>query len=216
MNTCNNDIIGIDSAHYHCQGEVIHSRVLSSDTTTCIKPVDGSSCFNVWDLVSVLFTQRYTHTRMSQIRNHDVCQCVLVQISSGSQTCLKPEDFNTSCCRGQPPANPNAGRVHSSSTYTVSANSGRDSQNVVVTRCWRISQGPSIHNSFTICFPHSKQKRNQRDQQKLEGPADYSVSNLNKATPQQSGSQYCKATPNVLYACYCRESVVLTSELKRS
>lgn len=37
LNTCNNDIIGIDNTHYHCQGEVIHSRVLSSDTTTWIK-----------------------------------------------------------------------------------------------------------------------------------------------------------------------------------
>ena len=149
---------------------------------------------------------------MSQIRNHDVCWCVLVRISSGSQTSLKPEDVITSCCWGQPPAKPNAGRAHNSSTYTMSQPTREE-----IHKMWWWPDAEGFHKvhpfttAFTICFPHSKQKP-----EGPEGPADYSVSNLYKATWKQSGSQYCKATPNVLYASYCRESVVLACELKRS
>lgn len=48
-------------------------------------------------------SSKVTHTRMSQIRNHDVCQCVLVRISSGCQTCLKQKILLQAVAEGSHP-----------------------------------------------------------------------------------------------------------------
>ena len=118
---------------------------------------------------------------MSQIRNHDVCWCVLVRISSGSQTSLKPEDVITSCCWGQPPAKPNAGRAHNSSTYTMSQPTREE-----IHKMWWWPDAEGFHKvhpfttAFTICFPHSKQK--------LEGPAETRGTSRNQRDQQTTQS----------------------------